>query len=453
MAIYSLSHKAIGRATHDPGTAGAHVRYITRQSAARLVLAERMPEAPHQARAWLDDQEQAERKNGRVIDKVMVALPRELTPEQRAALVREFAGEVTQGRAPWLAAIHDQGKDAANPHAHIVIRDKDPETRRRVAGLNDMGRKQRDGSKTQSGTERLRAAWEQAANRALERAGHEARIDRRSLAAQGIERTAQVHVGPRAKAMEGRGVRPSSQIRRDHRGRMVRYPEIDTSIVHGQQTRAEHNRRIVARNEQRLRQRQAQEQARLAREAARREEEAALLVAAEEQARKRAQEAEDARKAREARKAQEEAQRAQVALERAAAERYEGLVRAHQEAAKAAAGVVWQRHQWTEAHPWRARLHRLGVVKAAPLAEIEGREAAAEAAKKALEADTEGRRAYEAREAARAAPEAAQREAERQERAQQRKEAQAQRREKAQQKGPSRGRNRTRDRGGPDFSM
>lgn len=442
MAIYSLNHRAIGRATHDPGTAGAHVRYITRQSAARLVLAERMPEAPHQARAWLDDQEQAERKNGRVIDKVMVALPRELTPEQRAALVREFAGDVTQGRASWLAAIHDQGKDAANPHAHIVIRDKDPATRKRVAMLSEKG-----------STERLRAAWEQAANRALERAGHEARIDRRSLAAQGIERTAQVHVGPRAKAMEGRGVRPSSQIRRDHRGRMVRYPEIDTSIVHGQQTRAEHNRRIVARNEQRLRQRQAQEQARLAREAARREEEAALLAAAEEQARKRAQEAEDARKSREARKAQEEAQRAQVALERAAAERYEGLVRAHQEVAKAAAGVVWQRHQWTEAHPWRARLHRLGVVKAAPLAEIEGREAAAEAAKKALEADTEGRRAYEAREAARAAQEAAQREAERQERAQQRKEAQAQRREKAQQKGPSRGRNRTRDRGGPDFSM
>lgn len=316
MAIYSLNHSAIGRTTHAPGTAAAHVRYITRQSAARLVLAERMPEAPHQARAWLDAQEQTERKNGRVIDKVMVALPRELTPEQRAALVREFADEVTQGRASWLAAIHDQGKDAANPHAHIVIRDKDPNTRKRVAKLSEKG-----------STERLREVWEKAANRALERAGHEARIDRRSLAAQGIDRIPQVHVGPRAKAIEERGVRPTSRIRRDHRGRVIRYPDIDWDVMHGRRTRAEHNRRIVARNEQRQRQvqrarqtweqarkrAQEAEEARRALVAMRKREEAALLAAIEEQARKRAQEAEDARNAREAREAREEAQRAQEA--------------------------------------------------------------------------------------------------------------------------------------------
>lgn len=419
------------------GTAAAHVRYITRQSAARLVLAERMPEAPHQARAWLDGQEQAERKNGRVIDKVMVALPRELTPEQRAVLVREFAGEVTQGRASWLAAIHDQGKDADNPHAHIVIRDKDPDTKKRVAGLSEKG-----------STERLREAWEIAANRALKRAGQEARIDRRTLEAQGIEQRPQIHVGPKAKAMEGRGVRPQSQIRRDHRGRVIRYPEIDRNVVHGHRTRAERNASIMARNEQQQRQREAQALRLQAWEDARRAELAEKQALAEEAARRRAQEAEEARKAAEARRAREKAKLAQEAREQAAANRYAAQVLALQEAERLASPAVWQRHQWTEAHPWRARLHRLGLVKAAPLVEIDGRIAAVEATRKALEVDSEGKQAYEAREAVRAAQEAVRRETERQERERQYQQRLAKLNEQSKTRGPNRGKP---GRDGPGF--
>jgi hypothetical protein len=37
-----------------------------------------------EAGQWLDGQERAERKNARVADKMVVALPTELTPEQRA---------------------------------------------------------------------------------------------------------------------------------------------------------------------------------------------------------------------------------------------------------------------------------------------------------------------------------------------------------------------------------
>ena len=80
------------------------------------------------ARAWLDRQEEADRKNARVIDKVTIALPRELDAVQRVELVRAFAAEVTQGRVAWLAAVHDQGKDADNPHAHVVLRDRDLQT-------------------------------------------------------------------------------------------------------------------------------------------------------------------------------------------------------------------------------------------------------------------------------------------------------------------------------------
>lgn len=234
MAIYSLNHSSIGRSTHAAGTAGAHIGYITRSSACLDVLAERMPSARAgerggEARAWLDAQEAADRKNARVIDKVMLALPCELTAERQAALVRSFAESITEGRAPWLAAIHQD--HPGNPHAHLVIRDKDPVTGKRVVGLSEKG-----------STERLREAWERHANLALELAGREERIDRRSLAAQGIDREAQVHVGPKASAIERQGKAVASQVRTTRRGREVRYPEIDRG-----RTRAQHNADILRR--------------------------------------------------------------------------------------------------------------------------------------------------------------------------------------------------------------
>ena len=98
MAIYSLNHRSVGKSTHATGTAGAHIAYITRKDAAGVVLAERMPQERHEARAWIDRAEANDRKNGRVYDKVMVALPHELDMEQRIELVRQFGHEATQGR-------------------------------------------------------------------------------------------------------------------------------------------------------------------------------------------------------------------------------------------------------------------------------------------------------------------------------------------------------------------
>lgn len=61
-------------------------------------------------------EEAADRKNARIIDKIRLALPRELDEEQRAKLVVDFARDLTQNRTPWYAAIHQNGKDAHNPH-------------------------------------------------------------------------------------------------------------------------------------------------------------------------------------------------------------------------------------------------------------------------------------------------------------------------------------------------
>ena len=78
MAIYSLNHRIIGRATHEPGAASAQLKYITRSRAASEVIAGHMPADTAPAMRWMDAEGQPSRKNARLVDKVIVALPREL---------------------------------------------------------------------------------------------------------------------------------------------------------------------------------------------------------------------------------------------------------------------------------------------------------------------------------------------------------------------------------------
>lgn len=240
MAIYSLNLKSIGKTTHAPGAAGAHIRYVGRDDAEPELLAEHMPLDPAAARTWLDHQEAADRKNARVIDKIRLALPRELTEVERAALVQEFATDLTQGRTPWYAAIHQTGKDAHNPHCHLVLRDRDIETGKRVVKLSDSARDRAKSGLTGSAADMVRERWELHANRALERAGHEVRIDRRSLEAQGIDREPTIHIGPRAQHIDTHVRRPESHPRTDGRGR-----EIDYQLIDAGRTRRERQAEII----------------------------------------------------------------------------------------------------------------------------------------------------------------------------------------------------------------
>jgi hypothetical protein len=66
-------------------------------------------------------------------------------------------------------------------------------------------KKNRDWNKPEL-LEKWREQWAVAANRALERAGREERIDHRSLAEQGLERMPQVHLGPHSAALERQGI-------------------------------------------------------------------------------------------------------------------------------------------------------------------------------------------------------------------------------------------------------
>lgn len=241
MAIYSCNLKSIGRTTHDVGTAGAHIRYISRPEAHPHILSRHMPDDPVAARTWMDNQERLSRKNARVIDKLRIALPRELADSQRAQLVAGFMEGLTGDRCAWFAAIHQSGKDAHNPHVHIAIHDRDHETGRRVLRLSDSARDRlKAGLPGPKAVEWIRERWEAAANAALKAAGHEMRITRRSLEAQGIDRAPTIHEGPRAQHIGDNVERPRSRERINGLGRVIDYPSIDKG-----RTRREFNAHII----------------------------------------------------------------------------------------------------------------------------------------------------------------------------------------------------------------
>jgi len=92
--------------------------------------------------------------------------------------------------------IHDM--DSENPHAHVMLTMRDIDA-------DGFGAKNRDWNSKDQLAE-WRQGWEQKTNQHLELAGHDERIDHRSLRDQGIERKPTIHLGVHASAMEKRGI-------------------------------------------------------------------------------------------------------------------------------------------------------------------------------------------------------------------------------------------------------
>lgn len=302
MALMHFQHKHIGKSTHAARVASSNVHYITRMeeagpergarsqqaeavdyhtrtSAAGWVGAARMPEEKNAAARWLDAAAADDRANARVCDTFIVALPRELSKEQRIELVRDWCEDATKGKAAWFAAIHDKGKDEANPHAHIIIRDRDyskeyasEKQRPRVMGTS-TGKKEIE-SALRRGVEppprvttyELRASWAEHTNRALERAGVKQRVDPRSYKEQGIDKQAGVHEGRAARRMEQRGERPESRVK-EQAARSVAYNLIDEGRTRPEENRERRRRELELERGQAIAQttgqpsRQAQRQA------------------------------------------------------------------------------------------------------------------------------------------------------------------------------------------------
>lgn len=224
MALYHLSHKTAAKGKGR--SAGAHARYIEREGkyekmrsaeALEFKVSGNMPEwASTDPNIFWDSSDIYERANGRVYTELEIALPRELNKSERQELVESFIEKELKDH-PYTAVIHNKkaldGGD--QPHAHIMF------TERKLDGIdrskelffrraNDKdptlggAKKDRDWNRREK-IDEVRLSWEKSANRALEKAGHEARIDRRSLEAQGINREPEPKMGPERTQMLKRG--------------------------------------------------------------------------------------------------------------------------------------------------------------------------------------------------------------------------------------------------------
>lgn len=160
--------------------------------------------AQDRAALWNQAEAAETRINSRVAREWRVALPHELDGEERVALAREFAQVIVEryGVAADVA-VHAPGRsgDQRNWHAHILC------TTRRISNAGFGAKALIEWSNTNlkaAGVpysslqiRELRMAWQDCANGQLAAAGHDAAIDHRSHAAQGIglEAARTVHVG------------------------------------------------------------------------------------------------------------------------------------------------------------------------------------------------------------------------------------------------------------------
>ncbi|RMU15789.1 MobA/MobL family protein, partial [Pseudomonas savastanoi] len=165
---------------------------------------------------WNAAESAEKRKDGRTGREWIIALPAELDDGARQELASAFGIELaTRYGVAVDLAIHlpDREGDNRNHHAHVMTTTR--QVSRDAAGLLVMGEKstielsdtKRRGMGLGSGADEvvaIRQLWERMANRALENAGSDARIDSRSLKAQGLDREATTHLGPVASDMERR---------------------------------------------------------------------------------------------------------------------------------------------------------------------------------------------------------------------------------------------------------
>jgi ATP-dependent exoDNAse (exonuclease V) alpha subunit len=167
------------------------------------------PDAPawagFRARLWNAAEAAEKRKNATVGREFEIALPAELAPRERQALAVGFARELVarHGFAAdvVLHAPHRMG-NGLNYHAHILC-----STRRlKAEGFGEKTRELDDLKKGPVEVERWRTRWAEVQNQALAERGYAARVDHRSLQAQGVEREPTRHMGPAITAMERRGI-------------------------------------------------------------------------------------------------------------------------------------------------------------------------------------------------------------------------------------------------------
>ncbi|TDL74195.1 molybdopterin-guanine dinucleotide biosynthesis protein MobA [Palleronia sediminis] len=235
MASYHLSVKTIKRSAGRSATAAAAYRVGERIECQRegrvhdytrkQGIEETFILTPKDAPDWATDRsllwnkvEASEtRRNSVTAREWELALPSEISAEDRSQITRDFARELVSryGVAVDVAihAPHREG-DQRNHHAHVLT-----STRKLEADGFTAKTRVLDSAKTGGvEIEQMRGVWAELQNRALERAGEVERVDHRSLEAQRdtalergdslsaeeLDRDPELKLGPAANSMERR---------------------------------------------------------------------------------------------------------------------------------------------------------------------------------------------------------------------------------------------------------
>ena len=212
VASYHCSVKVGGK-----GKAAAHAQYIAREGKysgyeqyedLEATGHGNMPAwAAHNPAHFWEAADQFERANGATYREIEVALPRELTTSQRRELIEDFIAQELGDRHACQWAIHCPAaaiEGGEQPHAHIMYSertvdgiDRDPELyfKRYNAKAPERGGCRKDSAGTPERLQATRERWANIQNAHLERHGHAARVDHRSLEAQGVKRQPERHIG------------------------------------------------------------------------------------------------------------------------------------------------------------------------------------------------------------------------------------------------------------------
>ncbi|MHB1280029.1 MAG: MobA/MobL family protein [Acidithiobacillus sp.] len=229
MASFHLTVKVGKR-----GYGGRHADYIQRQGSYLNyrggedlvhVEAANIPKwAAHDPSEFFRQADLQERKNGSAYREFEVAIPKELSLEQRIDFIRDFVRLEIGEKHPIIWAIHNPSAAIAGgeqPHAHIMFSERtldgterDPEQffKRFNAKAPETGGCQKSNAlsgglksdERRSALVGLRARFANLQNEHLEKYGHDVRVSHLSLAAQGIERAPEKHMGPVASRDHGR---------------------------------------------------------------------------------------------------------------------------------------------------------------------------------------------------------------------------------------------------------
>lgn len=255
MAIYHFSVKVISRASGRSAVAAAAYRSADRLHDERLdrdhdftnksgvvhseiLLPENAPEEfADREKLWNAVEAAEKRKDAQLSREVEFAIPREMTERQGVELAHDFvrAEFVDRGMIADLNVHWDIGADGQpKPHAHVML------TMRKV-GEDGFGAKVRDWNRTEL-VEQWRERWADHVNQRLAEFDIDARIDHRSLQAQGIELEPQDKIGPAAQRMGERGLESERigdhrEIARRNGERIIENPRLALdSITHNQAT-------------------------------------------------------------------------------------------------------------------------------------------------------------------------------------------------------------------------